>query len=733
MSRSDLEEAATVSGRIRKVIFQRDGFLAAALDDGTKVAGEMHAQPDMGRTYVFTGEWVVHPRFGRQLKFKSYDAEVPRGREAIGAYLRDTCSYLGSVRVARILEVFGEEALDVLKSDPGRVAREVRGLTVDQAAVIAKELAARAAEEALDIGLRTLFEGVKIRKAVRAMAVALWGREACEVIKGNPFLLTQFHGVGFLTADQVARRVGFPPDAPERMRAAMLHVLNEAKDEGHCYLPVAEMISEAAALTSLLGEKIYREVPGALRDGQMTIEGEYAYLPEIHAAELFVARNLAERSNAEAVACVAKIEGLAEDQVRATEIILGSHMALLTGPPGTGKTYTLKRVIDAFAGRSVAICAPTGKAARRIRELTGWNAQTIHKLLEPKPLGDGFVFTRDAGNPIDQSVVVVDEVSMVPITLMASLLRAMRRETRLILTGDADQLPSVGPGAVLRDLMASKVVAHAQLHEIKRQAAGSRIIHACHAVRLGHAPTIGNGKEDDLFFVQESDAARLAAMVVDLVYNRLPARYALDPRDRRLVAAGEGEPLDPFMDIQVITGHRDKTPLSAKALNSAMQAARMERSGQARDDKQRFYVGDKVMQTVNTMASDSIGGEVFVANGDIGLVRSAEEGKIVVEFDSPTRVVAFPAVGNDLDLAYAVTVHKFQGSQAPCVVIPVHRSTSPRLLQRSWVYTAMSRAEKLCVFAGQRPALEAAVYRAEQDNRRTRLCELLREAALGVT
>lgn len=702
----------TIRGKIRRVLFQTGGFMAAVLEDETKVAGSMHATPDMGRVYSFEGVWAEHPKFGWQFKFTSYDAEVPRGREAIGAYLRDTCTYLGTARVAKILEVYGDEALNVLKSDPERVAREIQGLNLNQATIIADQLREHAAMEALDIGMRTLFEGVRMRKTVRSLAIDKWGSQACEVIKANPFVLTQFPGCGFLSADQIARKVGFPRESPARIRAGILYVLDEATSSGHCYMSRGDLLQAAMKILGLAMDVVNAQVDPMHEDAELTIDNGDVYLPRIYVAERAVARDLRERAAGAASVRIADKEGLADDQSAAVDVILSARAALLTGPPGTGKTYTLKRVIGAFDGNEVAICAPTGKAARRIRELTGWNATTIHKLLEPVPLGGGWVFTRGPGNPIDQSVVVVDEVSMVPITLMASLIAAMRPETRLILTGDANQLPSVGPGAVLRDLMASKVISHAELSEIKRQAAGSEIIHACHAIRAGAVPQIENKADDDFFFMEERDATRLAATVVDLVYNRLPAKYGFDP----------------LADIQVITGHREKTGLSAKALNSAMQTRRLAASGKERNDKQRLYVGDKVIQLSNGMfPEENTKGKVFVANGDIGIVQSVERGTVTVEFDAPTRRVAFSSVDNDLDLAYAVTVHKFQGSQARCIVIPLHRTTSARLLQRSWIYTAVSRAAELCVVVGEQGELAHAVARDEQDRRATRLKELLRE------
>lgn len=390
------------------------------------------------------------------------------------------------------------------------------------------------------------------------------------------------------------------------------------------------------------------------------------------------------------------------DQQAALEMTKTHPVCILTGAPGTGKTTVVKAVLDHFdrRGLRIAMGAPSGKAAKRLYECTGRRAYTIHKLLEPQKVGGSFVFTRDAENPIEADLIVLDEVSLLDVSLMARFLEAVKPGTRLILVGDSYQLPSVGPGNVLRDLIASGVIPATELTVIKRQDPGW-IIQACHRIKNGQDIELANSKAKDFFFLKRDSEQEIRETLLDLVCRRLPQSYGADP----------------FRDIQVITPLREKTDLSCAALNADFQERLI--PGPLVGGS-RFKVGDKLIQTRNDYKLDLI-------NGDIGFVREIrpEARSLVVAFDNPSRLVEIPLFDNALELGYALTAHKFQGSECRIVVIPIHRSFGPMILQRSWIYTAVSRAKEVCILVGQRDEIPRIIRRNQQQRRFTRLAERL--------
>jgi exodeoxyribonuclease V alpha subunit len=393
-------------------------------------------------------------------------------------------------------------------------------------------------------------------------------------------------------------------------------------------------------------------------------------------------------------------DGLAADQIEALRKMQGARVFVLTGAPGTGKTYLVKRILASLGSARVALAAPTGKASMRMMEQTGQSASTIHRLLEPTPSNGRYYFARNADNPLEVDVVVLDECSMIDVTLMASFLDALPLSARLILIGDTNQLPPVGAGNVLRDIISSGVVETAELTAIKRQDAGL-IIRNCHAIRDGHDITYENDPDDDFLWQDEQDEMTIANAVIDMVARRFPARG-----------------FSPTRDVQVITPKREKGELSCKALNKRLQAAL---NPNIPAENSRFAPGDKVIQLKN---DNGLG----IYNGDIGRLDAIDTGArtYTVTFENPERqvVIKWPA---DIDLAYAITCHKFQGSEAPAVVIPIHRSQGPRILQRSWLYTAISRARKLCVGVGQFNETPKIIRRQAQVRRYTQLEQFLRE------
>jgi len=378
-------------------------------------------------------------------------------------------------------------------------------------------------------------------------------------------------------------------------------------------------------------------------------------------------------------------------------------VCILTGAPGTGKTTVLRTILEHFEGQGlrIALAAPSGKAAKRLFECTGRRACTIHKLLEPQRQGDRFVFTRTADNPIAADLIVIDELSMTDVSLMARLLEAIAPGSRLILVGDTYQLPSVGPGNLLKDLIASGTIPTTELTIIKRQDEGL-IIRACHQIKSGASINLENSTAKDFFFLKRDSEAAIRETIFELLTRRFPASYQADP----------------LREVQVITPLREKTPLSCKALNEEFQR-RLNPNPSL--EGSRFKVRDKVIQTKNQYDLD-------VINGDIGYVLEIDQSTrtITVSFENPERVVELPLYENDLVLAYAITCHRFQGSEARIVVIPVHRCFGPLIVQRNWMYTAVSRAKDVCVLVGQREELTKAIQRNQQQRRCTRLQSMLR-------
>jgi exodeoxyribonuclease V alpha subunit len=541
--------------------------------------------------------------------------------------------------------------------------------------------------------------------------ISLYREEAPEVIKANPYrLISDIRGVGFPSADRLAVSIGFDREGPERCSAALVHVLQEAASgHGDVYLPEGEAVSRACELTGVGSEALGRGLKAAILADKVIQEKGALWLAKLHANELYVAAKV--RALLAAVPRQARLtpvlDGLQEDQVAAAKGAAESPVAIITGAPGVGKTFVIVRLVMMYqkAKLRVSLCAPTGKAARRMMDqledggLPGTRASTIHSLLGPHEQDGRFVFEHGESFPLSTDVVIVDETSMVDVSLMADLLRAVAPGTRLVLVGDTNQLPSVGPGRVLGDLIDSGVVPSFELTKIKRQDPG-KIVTNCHAIKAGRDCAFENAAGDDMHFLERGDPAEARQTICDLVERRLPAQG-----------------FDPMRDIQVMSPLREKTDLSCKAFNEILQKSL---NSSPPEPKCRFKPGDKVIQTRNAVID-----EQPVVNGDIGFVRQITKKHIEVAFESPERVVRITRRHNDLQLAYALTVHKLQGSEARAVVIPVHRCFGSRMMQRNLVYTAISRAKELCILVGQRSALSAAIRRNRHERRISRLVELL--------
>lgn len=706
-----------VEGVLTSIRFQQANFLIGKLDNGITIKGEI-VGAQVGLEYHFRGRWDRHPKWGDQFVFTEYQTTYPKNLEAIRLYLQENARWIGPEISRALVKAYGADTLQICKSDPGRVASEIKGITSRRAMEISAMLKNNEANEELQLALKELLGGTKVSKRVISKILEKWGQDAPARIRENPYsLIDHFQGVGFLTADEVARKVGYALDGAPRIRAGIVHALKEASfGNGHTCLPQVALLVGVEQLLGVPKIRITQEIKGLIGDGLLIlvagkIEGpptedgrppsvRMVYLPSLFEDEQLVAEKLKILAWQTLPTGTPSLEGLAEDQVEAIGKACSSGVFILTGGPGTGKTYTIKRIIDSFPGAKISLAAPTGKAAKRMFEQSGFKAQTIHKLLEPQKDGDKFVFARGIDNPIEADLIVLDEVSMVDISLMARFLEAVAPGTRLILVGDTYQLPSVGPGNVLKDLIASGQLPCTELTIIKRQDEGL-IIRNCHRVKAGEDIELGNSVARDFFFLRRADEESIRETILELVSRRFPEAYQADP----------------LRDVQVISPLREKTGLSCKVLNAEFQR-RMNRNSIL--DGVRFKVGDKVIQTKNQYDRDII-------NGDIGYVQSIDRPtkSITVQFDSPTRTVPLPLFENDLGLAYCVTCHKYQGSEARIVVIPIHKCFGVLVMQRNWLYTAISRAREVLVLVGQREEIPLIIRRNKQQRRFTRLKEML--------
>ena len=688
-------------GALSTIKFHQGNFVIGLLADGTAVKGTM-LSPQVGLEYTFRGQWEHHPRWGDQFAFTDYRASYPTDLDAVRAYLSENCKWIGPEISTHLVDTYGKDTLAVCKESPERVASEIQGITLGRANEVAAMLQNNEDNEKLQLAITDLLGGTKVNRRATSQILETWGQDAPARIRENPYaLIDAIDGIGFLTADDVARKIGYDFSGPPRLRAGILYTLKEyAFKRGHTCLPRATLLSDTEKILGVPRDQIGTELEPLEKGGLVVDIDGFVYLRRYHDDETLIAEKLKVLATQTLAHGTPDLEGLAEDQKDALAKAMSSGVFILTGPPGTGKTYTIKRIINSFPEDRVALGAPTGKAAKRIYEQSGRRALTIHKLLEPQRVGGRFVFTRDGEHPIEADLIVLDEVSMVDTPLMARFLEAVAPGTRLILVGDTYQLPSVGPGNILKDLIASTAIPSTELTIIKRQDEGL-IIRNCHRIKNGEDIELGNSTARDFFVLPRDGEQAIQDTILELVSSRLPESYHADP----------------LRDIQVITPLRTKTSLSCKALNEVFQRRI---NPMPKVDGVRFKVGDKVIQTKNQYDLDII-------NGDIGYVRdvSTQDRSITVSFESPERDVELPLYKNDLDLAYAITCHKFQGSEARIIVVPIHRSFGPLIMQRNWIYTAVSRAREVCVLVGQRQEVPQIIRRNHQQRRFTRLQEML--------
>jgi len=663
------------------------------------------------------GGWVSDPVHGVQFRARVLKSVAPTTVEGIEKYLSSgLVKGIGPHLARRLVDAFGTSVFDVIDREPGKL-REVEGIGRVRVQRIVD--AWREQKAVRDIMVFLHSHGVGTSRAVRIFKT--YGAEAIALISENPYrLAADIRGIGFLTADRIAATLGIEKTAMIRARAGVGFTLAQALDDGHCGLPVAELGPAAAKLLEI-PEALVEEALG-MELGAGTVVREdvdgapCVFLAALHAAEKTIAarvRSLAagrvtwkEVDAGKAIPWVsARLSmTLAPSQVEAVRLALASKFLVITGGPGVGKTTLLNAILSILGVRQVrmALCAPTGRAAKRLSETTGLEAKTIHRLLEVDPRGGGF--KRQESHPLECDLLVVDETSMVDVPLMHALLRAVPPHAAVILVGDVDQLPSVGPGQVLADVIVSGAVPVVRLTEVFRQASESRIIVNAHRINRGEMPEAPTpGDSSDFYFTEVDDPEQGAARLLQIVGERIPARFGLDP----------------VRDVQVLCP-MNRGALGARALNLSLQQLlnpakepRVERFGSV------FARGDKVMQIENDYDKD-------VYNGDLGFVSAvdADQSQLVVDFEGRAVVYDFSELDR-LVLAYATTIHKAQGSEYPAVVIPVSTQHYP-MLQRNLVYTGVTRGRKLVVLVGQRKALAIAVAGRQARRRWSKLGEWLR-------
>ena len=751
----------SVKGIIEHIIFRNEenGYTVLSLRSKGKeltLVGFFQSVNE-GESIEAFGRFTAHVSYGEQFKVESYEIREPEGREAVERYLGSgAIKGIGKALAARIVRKFGEDTLRILEEEPERLA-EIKGISMKKARDIAKQADAQRSQRAAMLFLQQY--GVSLALGVKIYTK--YGEEMYSILRENPYRLAEdIDGVGFKTADAIAAKIGIAADSEYRIRCGILYVLGLASGEGSVYLPEWDLTAKTADLLGVADGDVERQIMSLAIERKIIIrnhtsaegmpeeslsEGKnrIVYLARYYYLELNAARMLCDLNVRVTADEDADIERrlmhvlarggsrnivLEEEQKQAILSAAKYGLFILTGGPGTGKTTTINQMLRFFESENmdIRLAAPTGRAAKRMTETTGYEASTIHRLLEissmSDEMGESVRFERNEQNPLETDVVIIDEMSMVDIFLMYSLLSALPVGTRLVLVGDVDQLPSVGPGAVLRDMLRSGAFPSIRLSRIFRQAASSDIIVNAHKINSGQQIVLGN-KSKDFFFLRRSDPNLIISNIIELVRDKLPGYVDAKP-----------------FDIQVLSPMR-KGALGVERLNRILQEylnPPSEEKAERMFGDNKFRVGDKVMQIKNNYQIEweikrgrygivvDHGQGIF--NGDMGTIREINEfaNILTIEFDEG-RFVDYPFSNiEELELAYAVTIHKSQGSEYPAVILPL--LTGPRMLfSRNLLYTAVTRARKCVMILGSEETVRGMIENVTQQMRYTSLDERILE------
>lgn len=664
-----------------------------------------------GEEVSLVGQWETHARFGRQFKVLEFKRSLPASEEGIRKFLgSDAFEGIGPAIASRIVDRFGTDTLRVIEKEPERLL-EVEGLGRVRFKQILK--AWQSQSEVRD--LMIFLQGHGLGPAQARKIYGKYGSEAQRIIQDNPYrLASDIEGVGFRTADLLAVSLDIPKDSPFRARAGLRHVFQELIEAGHVCYPLTELLAKAAERLELDVSIMEKAVRDGTEAGEFILEGDQAYPAHLYLAEIGVVKELArlrgrpgKMGHGSVTADLARAQSrldleLAPEQVQALSRALREKVSLITGGPGTGKTTIIRALVHVLAGRGVKVelAAPTGRAARRLGEAAGREARTIHRLLEFRPRD--FTFARSPKRPLDADMVIVDESSMIDLELMRHLLLAVPDQAHLVLIGDADQLPSVGPGRVFGDFIDSGRITFTRLDRIFRQARDSGIILNAHRINSGLMPDLkSSGELTDFYFISQDDPKQAAAMILKLCAERIPQRFGLDPIE----------------DIQVLAPmHRGEVGVTR--LNEMLQACLNPVTVGLTSAGHLFKPGDKVMQIRNNYDK-----EVF--NGDLGRVRAVDKDKLRlwVRFDQRELMYEMGEL-DQLTPAYAISIHKSQGSEYPAVVVPL-MTQHYVMLKRNLLYTAVTRARRLVVLIGTRRAMSLAIQQNKGEKRHSGLKEHL--------
>ncbi|MDO5688972.1 MAG: ATP-dependent RecD-like DNA helicase [Tissierellia bacterium] len=720
-----------IEGSITQLIYynEENGYTVALLEteDGEITAVGTIPGAQIGRHYEMEGDLVYHSKYGEQFKIEIAISSAPQSKEAVLRYLSSGwIPYIGPATAQKIIDTFGEDALEIIEEDP-TVLKAIRGLGPKRIKKIAEALEKQKNNRNALVYLQGL--GISTNQAMRIYN--RYREETILKIQENPYqLVEEIRGIGFGQADSIAAKGGVQKDSSFRVTSGIQYLLKDAANSnGDCFLYRDALLPQAVELLDLPEEMIEHKIDELIIEGKLIQDlvgkQRVIYYERLYEAEELVATRLVQLLCTEGPGSQLVIpEAVEEDgiyldekQRQAVTQAMENQVLVITGGPGTGKTTIIKRLLSLAkgAGHTVKLCAPTGRAAKRMEESTGFQASTIHRLLKyRRDEQTGFLqFEHDRDHPISCDMLIVDEASMIDIELMERLVDAIPLSTQLILVGDVDQLPSVGPGNVLRDIIKSSLVKTIVLDKIYRQSANSNIVVNAHRINQGKWPTL-NEEGKDFFFIRSLDPRKTSGVLVELLQHRLPSYYGYDP----------------LKDIQVLTPTK-RGEVGQIALNQQLKLSlNPEKAGASGEEVEIFPYreGDKVMQIVNNynLSTTDTEGEASegIYNGDMGVVESIdhENEQLRVRFDDGSYADYDPVSANELMLSYAITIHKSQGSEFPVVIIPMH-AAAPILMTRNLIYTAITRARSLVVLVGDEQILRRMIANNSIQSRNSSLAE----------